>query len=137
MGIKILDLLGAGGMFIEFFTTDFAEGFLLMGYDGRSNINVAAGRPPLQHLEVHHGKSSHGLGINFAMQEGPITLLSLTQSDAGETFELIYTIAEIMPGETLNIGNPNCRVRVSQPRPESGAGYAGYKSTETASGSPG
>lgn len=118
MGMKILDLLGAGGMFIEFFAMDFDEDFLLMGHDGPSNINVAAGRPRLQHLEVHHGKSGHGLGIDFEMQEGPITLLNLTQFDAGDTFKLIYTIAEIIPGEVLNIGNPNCRVRVSQPIPE-------------------
>jgi len=115
MAMKILGLLGAGGMFVEFFSMDFDENFILMGHDGPSNVSLAAGRPSLKHLEVHHGKSGHGLGIDFEMPLGPITLLNLTQFDAGETFKLIYSVAEVVPGPTLRIGNPNCRVRVSRP----------------------
>ncbi len=113
--MKILDLLGAGGMFVEFFGMDFDEDFLLLGHDGPGNINVAEGRPRLQHLDVHHGKSGHGLGIDFDVKQGPVTLLNLSQFDAGETFKLVYTTAEVIPGEILRIGNPNCRVRLSRP----------------------
>ena len=115
MAMKILDLLGGGGMFVEFFAMDFDEDFLLMGHDGPSNVNVAEGRPKLQHLAVHHGKSGHGLGIDFQMRRGPVTLLNLTQFGAGDTFKLIYTIGEVVSGDVLNIGNPNCRVRVARP----------------------
>jgi len=115
MAMKIFDLLGAGGMFVEFFAIDHAGEFLLMGHDGPSNVNVAEGRPRLQHLDVHHGKTGHGLGIDFTMRNGPITLLNLTQFDAGETFKLIYTVGEVVPGDVLGIGNPNCRVRISKP----------------------
>jgi len=115
MAVKIMDVLDAGGMFVEFFAMDFDENFILMGHDGPSNINMAKGRPRLQHLEVHHGKTGHGLGIDFDMEEGPVTLLNLTQFDAGETFKLIYTVGEIVPGPILGIGNPNCRVRVQKP----------------------
>ena len=115
MAMKIMDLLGAGGMFLEFFSMDFDENFILVGHDGPSNVNVAKGRPRLQHLEVHHGKSGHGLGIDFEMQEGPVTLLNLTQFDSGDTFKLIYTTAEVIPGDILSIGNPNCRVRLEKP----------------------
>jgi len=118
MALKIMDLLGAGGMFVEFFSMDFKENFFLMGHDGPSNVNVAEGRAKLQHLKVHHGKTGHGLGIDFRIKEGPVTLLNLTQFNAGETFKLIYTVAETIPGEILSIGNPNCRVRVSRPIPE-------------------
>jgi L-arabinose isomerase len=118
MAMKILDLLGGGGMFVEFFAMDFDENFLLMGHDGPANISVAEGRPRLTHLEVHHGKSGHGLGIDFDMQQGPATLVNLTQVDAGESFKLIYTVGEIIPGAILNIGNPNARVRVDKPLPE-------------------
>ena len=113
--MKIMDLLGAGGMFVEFFGMDFDEDFLLLGHDGPGNINVAEGRPRLQHLDVHHGKSGHGLGIDFDVKQGPVTLLNLSQFDAGETFKLVYTTAEVIPGEILRIGNPNCRVRLSRP----------------------
>lgn len=115
MAVKIMDLFGAGGMFVEFFTMNFDEDFILMGHDGPSNINMAHGRPRLRHLEVHHGKSGHGLGIDFDMKEGPVTLLNLTQYNAGESFKLVYSIGEIIPGPILSIGNPNCRVKVSTP----------------------
>ena len=115
MAMKILDLLGAGGMFVEFFTMDFDGEFFLMGHDGPANINMAKGRARLMHLDVHHGKSGHGLGIDFDMQQGPVTLLNLTQFSAGETFKLIYSVGEITEGPILNIGNPNARVRVSRP----------------------
>jgi L-arabinose isomerase len=115
MAMKILNLLGGGGIFVEFFSMDFDEDFILMGHDGPSNVNMAGSRPRLKHLEVHHGKSGHGLGIDFEVRTGVVTLVNLTQFDAGETFKLIYTVAEVVPGPTLNIGNPNCRVKVSRP----------------------
>jgi len=115
MAMKILHLLGGGGMFVEFFSMDFAANVLVMGHDGPSNVAVAQGRPRLQHLDVHHGKTGHGLGIDFAMRQGPVTLLNLTQFDAGDTFKLICTEAEVVPGDTLRIGNPNCRVRLARP----------------------
>ncbi len=118
MAMKILDLLGGGGMFLEFFSFDYDENFIMVGHDGPSNINVADGKPKLQHLEVHHGKTGHGLGIDFDMKEGPVTLLNLTQFNAGDTFKLIYSVGEIVKGDILNIGNPNCRVRVKKTIPE-------------------
>ena len=115
IAMKILDLLGGGGMFVEFFAMDFNENSILLGHDGPRNISVAKGSPRLKHLETHHGKSGHGLGIDFDMPECPVTLLNLTQFNAGDTFKLIYTIGEIIPGTILQIGNPNARGQISQP----------------------
>ena len=70
-------------MFFEFNTMDIDDGFILTGYDGPSNIDVAGGRPQLAHVEVHHGKSGHGLSVDSDPQPGPITLLNLTQFDVG------------------------------------------------------
>lgn len=44
-----------------------------------------------------------------------MTLLNLTQFDSGNTFKLIYTVGEIISGDILNIGNPNCRVKLQTP----------------------
>ncbi len=55
------------------------------------------------------------MGIDFDVQEGPVTLLNLTQFDSGNTFKLIYTVGEIISGDILNIGNPNCRVKLQTP----------------------
>ena len=118
MALKILDLMGGGGMFLEFFSSDFLENFIMVGHDGPSNVNVAQGKPKLQHLSVHHGKTGEGLGIDFTMKEGPCTLLNLTQFGTDKTYKLIFTVGDIIPGEILNIGNPNCRVRVSRHIPD-------------------
>ena len=118
MAMKILDLLGGGGMFVEFFAINFDEDIFLMGHDGPSNINMSEGRPKLQHLEVQHGKTGHGLGIDFDVPKGPVTLLNLSQFEAGETFKLIYSVAEVVPGDILSIGNPNCRIKVKKPIPQ-------------------
>jgi L-arabinose isomerase len=114
MAMKIMDLLDAGGMFVEFFAMSFDEDFMLMGHDGPCNINMASGRPRLKHLDVHHGKSGHGLGIDFDLKPGPVTLINLSQFGS-ESFTLVYTVGEIIPGSTLAIGNPNCRVRMQKP----------------------
>ena len=53
MGMKILDLLGGGGMFVEFFAIDYNEEFLLLGHDGPCNINMSEGKPTLQNLDIH------------------------------------------------------------------------------------
>ncbi|MCC7155044.1 MAG: hypothetical protein IT161_10750 [Bryobacterales bacterium] len=118
LAMKVFDLLGDGGMFVEFFSIDFDENFVLMGHDGPANVRMSRGRPRLTHLDVHHGKSGHGLGIDFEVLAGPVTLVNLTQFDAGETFKIIYTVADIVPGPVLRIGNPNCRVQLRHPIPE-------------------
>ncbi len=115
LGLKLMDLLGAGGMFTEFFSMDYEEDFILMGHDGPANINMSKGKPRLQHLKVHHGKSGHGLGIDFDMATGMVTLLNITQFGEMDTFKLLYTVGEIVPGPILKIGNPNCRVKVKMP----------------------
>ncbi len=52
------------------------------------------------------------------MKEGPCTLLNLTQFGTEKTYKLIYSVGEVISGDILNIGNPNCRVRVHKPIPE-------------------
>ncbi len=118
MAMKVLDLLGGGGMFLEFFFPDFDENFIMVGHDGPSTVNVAKDKPVLQNLTVHHGKTGEGLGIDFNMAEGPCTLLNLTQFGTDKDYKMIYTVGEVIPGDILNIGNPNCRVRVQKPIPE-------------------
>lgn len=114
MAMKLLDLLGGGGMFLEFFSCDYDDNCIIVGHDGPSNINVAGDKPKLKHLTVHHGKTGEGIGIDFHVKEGPCTLLNWTQFGTNAPFKLIYSVGEVVPGDILNIGNPNCRVRVKK-----------------------
>lgn len=118
MAMKILNYFGGGGMFLEFFSCDFDENFIMVGHDGPSNVSVASDKPVLQNLTVHHGKTGEGLGIDFDMHKGACTLLNLTQFGTDKTYKLIYSVGEVIDGDILNIGNPNCRVRVSKPIPQ-------------------
>ncbi len=120
MAMKILNLLGGLGMFVEFFAIDFAEDFVLMGHDGPANVKMAKGKPRLTYLDIMHGKTGQGLGIDFYMEQGPVTLLNLSEhtSASNNRFKLIYSIGEVIPGSVLSIGNPNCRIRLEHPFPE-------------------
>ena len=115
MAMKLLDLLGGGGMFLEFFSCDYDDNVIIVGHDGPSNITVAGDKPRLKHLTVHHGKTGEGIGIDYHVKEGVCTLVNLTQFGTDAPFKLIYSVAEVVPGDILNIGNPNCRVRVKKP----------------------
>jgi len=116
MAMKVMDLMGAGGMFVEFNAIDYAGDFILISHDGPVNFNVAGGRARLQHLDIHHGKTGTGLGVDFDIKKGPVTILNLTQFDYScDTFKLIYTTGETIDGDILNVGNPNCRLRIGKP----------------------
>jgi len=116
MAMKFMDLIGAGGMFVEFNSIDYAGDFILVSHDGPVNFNVAEGKGRLQHLDIHHGKTGEGLGVDFDIKKGPVTLLNLTQSDpSSDTFKLIYTVGEVVDGDILSVGNPNCRMQIEKP----------------------
>ena len=71
MAMLIMDRLGAGGSYTEFYAMDFDEDFILMGHDGPGHIEISAGRPVLRGLGLFHGKRGYGLSVEFNVQTGP------------------------------------------------------------------
>ena len=61
LAMFLLDRLGAGGSFTEFYGLDFDAEFVLMGHDGPGHVAIADERPVLRALKLYHGKSGAGL----------------------------------------------------------------------------
>lgn len=105
----LLDRLGAGGSFTEWYAMDLAGDFTLMGHDGPAHIAIAEGRPTLRNLKLYHGKSGSGLSVETKVRYGPVTILGCTQTADGQ-LKLICAEGESVPGDTMRIGNTNSRL---------------------------
>ncbi len=117
VAMVLLDRLGAGGSYTEFYAMDLAEGFMLMGHDGPGHIAISDRRPILRGLGLYHGKAGHGVSVEFAVKTGPVTILGVTQTADGR-LKLLVAEGESLPGEVLRIGNTNSRLRFALPPDE-------------------
>ena len=61
IAMLLLDRLGVGGSYTEFYGLDFDEQFILMGHDGPGHLAIAEGRPVARALKLYHGKAGAGL----------------------------------------------------------------------------
>jgi L-arabinose isomerase len=116
LAMLLLDRLGAGGSYTEFYALDFDEEFILMGHDGPGHLAIAEGRPVARALKLYHGKAGAGLSIEMKVRLGPVTILGCTQTADGR-LKLVVAEGESIPGPTFRIGNTNSRIRfASGPR---------------------
>ncbi len=113
----ILDRLGAGGSYTEYYALDFAQDFILMGHDGPGHIAIAQEQPTLRALKLYHGKSGAGLSVELQVRYGPVTIVGCTQTAEGH-LKLLAAEGESIPGDTFRIGNTNSRLRFGPPPAE-------------------
>jgi L-arabinose isomerase len=110
----ILDRLGAGGSYTEYYALDFEDDFVLMGHDGPGHVAISEGPPTLRALKLYHGKRGSGLSVEFKVRYGPVTILGCTQTADGR-LKLVAAEGESIPGATFRIGNTNSRLRFGLP----------------------
>jgi L-arabinose isomerase len=110
LAMKIMDSLGAGGSFTEFYALDLNADHVIMGHDGPGHIAIAEGRTKVRSLAVYHGKVGQGLSVEMSVKHGPVTLLSVVE-DAVHGFKLLVAHGECVAGEILRIGNTNSHYR--------------------------
>jgi L-arabinose isomerase len=117
VAMLIMDRLGAGGSYTEFYAMDLEEGFVLMGHDGPGHIAISDRRPILRGLGLYHGKAGHGISVEFSVKTGPVTILGCTQTADGR-LKFMVAEGESLPGPILQIGNTNSRLRFALPPDE-------------------
>lgn len=108
LAMMIMDRLDMGGSFAEFHPIDFNEGFVLVGHDGPHHLNVAQGKPVLRSLIKYHGKPGRGASVEFKLREGPITLLSISQTHEGK-LKFVAGEGQSVAGPIPPTGNTNTR----------------------------
>lgn len=108
--MKILDLIGCGGSFTEYYAMDYEDDIVLMGHDGPGHVTIAEGKVKIKPLEVYHGKVGRGLSVEMSVRYGKVTLLSVVDQPDGQLMLLMAT-GESESGPILEIGNTNSRYR--------------------------
>ncbi len=110
----IMKNIGGGGSFAEIHPFDTESDVVLIGHDGPHNIAIAENKPRLRKLKKYHGKSGNGIGVEFSLKSGPITLLSISIDRNGK-FRMVAAEGESLPGDIPQTGNTNTRVSFGCP----------------------
>ncbi|MBO5281067.1 MAG: L-fucose/L-arabinose isomerase family protein [Clostridia bacterium] len=105
----IMKGIGGGGSFAEIHPFDVCDDVVLIGHDGPHNTAIAEGRPRLRKLKKYHGKSGSGIGVEFSLKAGPITMLSINVDRNGK-FRMIAAEGRSIAGDIPQTGNTNTRV---------------------------
>ncbi|MGI6653345.1 MAG: arabinose isomerase [Christensenellales bacterium] len=110
----IINRMGGGGSFAEIHPFDVIDNCVLIGHDGPHNIEISEGKPILRKLKKYHGKAGSGIGVEFSLKAGPVTLLSMNCLSNGQ-FKLVAATGTSVFGAIPQTGNTNTRVSFNMP----------------------
>jgi L-arabinose isomerase len=112
VAMLMMDRFGAGGSYTEYYALDFNDDFILMGHDGPGHIAISDEKPVLRGLGLFHGKRGYGVSVEFKIKTGHVTILGMTQTAEGK-LKLLAAEGQSIPGDTMQIGNTNSRLKFS------------------------
>lgn len=110
----IMNRIGAGGSFAEIHPFDTESDVVLIGHDGPHNIEIASKKPYLRKLKKYHGKAGSGIGVEFSIKSGDLTMLGITVGADGR-LEMVTAKGVSIAGEIPQTGNTNTRVSFGCP----------------------
>ena len=110
----IMNRIGAGGSFAEIHPFDTESDVVLIGHDGPHNIQIASRKPYLRKLKKYHGKAGSGIGVEFSIKSGDLTMLGITV-DADGKIVMVAAKGTSIAGEIPQTGNTNTRVSFNCP----------------------
>ena len=110
IAMLLLDRLGAGGSYTEFYALDFDEEFILMGTTVQATSGSPRAGPVARALEGLPRQGGRRVSIEMKVRLGPVTILGVTQTADGR-LKLVAAEGESIPGPTFRIGNTNSRLR--------------------------
>ena len=110
----IMNRIGGGGSFAEIHPFDTESDVVLIGHDGPHNINIASRKPYLRKLKKYHGKAGSGIGVEFSIKSGSLTMLGITL-DGNGNFKMVAATGTSIEGEIPQTGNTKTRVSFGCP----------------------
>jgi L-arabinose isomerase len=105
---------GGGASQAELNIVDYKNKVNYINHSGPGDISISEGKPILKWLDYYHGRRGCGVANEFSIKKGPITLLSLTQSDKN-LLKFTVSEGESVEGLLLPNGNMNTRVKFNGP----------------------
>ena len=110
ISILILQMICKNATQAEFKVADFKEGVNYLEHTGPGNICMSPDKPILKLMKYFHGKSGSGFSCQFNIEEGPITLLSLT-AQKDNSLKLLIAEGLSVSGTMLEDGEMCARIR--------------------------
>lgn len=110
----IMNRIGAGGSFAEIHPFDTESDVVLIGHDGPHNVEIASRKPYLRKLKKFHGKAGSGIGVEFSIKSGPLTMLGFSVDENGKLV-MVAAKGTSIAGEIPQTGNTNTRVNFGCP----------------------
>ena len=104
LAMKATSSLGAGGSFAEFHSIDFERNQVYVGHDGPHDLRITNARPVIRGLSLFHGKRGHGVGVEFSIRTGDMTMVAVGSDEHCE-YKFVVAEGQSMPGRLPHTGN--------------------------------